>query len=613
MKAKMKQMGLSPENLGFDPDELRSKYRQEREKRIRPEGADQYIAAEGQFKYYVENPYVETPVEREPVSDSTDIVLIGGGFGALITGARLREAGVENIRIIDKAAEFGGAWYWNRYPGCGCDTESYIYLPLLEEVGYIPTAKYVGQPEIQQHCINIAKKYDLYRDVYFQTEVTELVWDESDKRWIVHTDRGDAMRARYVVSSTGPLNQPKLPGIPGIEKYLGHTFHTSRWDYSYTGGSQSQKLDKLGEKRVAIIGTGATAIQAIPPLAESAKELYIFQRTPSGVDARNDRPTDPQWSATLKPGWHKERMENFTSVTTGGKWEVDLVNDAWTDMWRERREFSKRARELNLTREEKLEIAEIVDFMKMERIRHRVDKIVKVPEVAAALKPYYQHQCKRPCVHDHYLEVYNRGNVHLIDTDGHGVERITEKGVVANGCEYEVDCIIFSTGYEFATDYTHRCGFDVVGVDGERISDHWKYGMRTQFGICSHGFPNFFIIHWQQAGFSLNFAHTITEQAGHIAHILDKCLREHIAKLELTQEGEDAWVNELVETTKFNRDFLESCTPGIFNNEGKLDKQAILNFSYGPGPMAYYRKLAEWRENGNMPGFEVIKEENNEA
>lgn len=606
--AKMKEMGLSPEELGFDPDELREKYHEEREKRLRPEGADQYIAAEGQFKYYVEDPYIEEVIEREPVSDYSDIILIGGGFGALITGARLREAGVRNIRIVDKAAEFGGAWYWNRYPNCGCDTEAYIYLPLLEEVGYIPSAKFVGQPEIQQHCINIARKFNLYDDVFFQTAVTELEWDESGNQWIVHTNRGDAMRARYVVAANGPLNQPKLPGIPGIADYKGHTFHTSRWDYGYTGGSQSEKLDKLGDKRIAIIGTGATAIQAIPPLAESAKELYVFQRTPSGVDRRNDRPTDPEWAASLKPGWHKERVENFTKVTTGGDWEVDLVNDGWTDIWRERREFSRRARELNLSRAEKREIAEIADFRKMERIRHRVDEIVRDPKVAAALKPYYHHQCKRPCLHDHYLEVYNRDNVHLVDTEGKGVERITENGVVAGGREYKVDCIIFSTGYEFATDYTHRCGFDVVGVDGEHISEHWKNGMRTQFGICSHGFPNYFIIHWQQAGFSLNFAHTITEQAGHIAHILNRCLKEHIVRLELTQEGEDDWVNELVATTKFNRHFLESCTPGIFNNEGKLDKAAILNFTYGPGPMAYYKKLAEWRESGDMPGFDIKKE-----
>jgi len=607
LRKRLEHIGIDPDALGFDPDALREKYRLEREKRMRPEGADQYVAIEGQFKYYAEDPYIEEVIEREPVFDTTDVILIGGGFGTLIAGARLREAGVKNIRVVDKAGEFGGAWYWNRYPGCGCDTESYIYLPLLEEVGYIPSARYVGQPEIQQHCINIAKKFNLYDDAFFQTKVTELAWSDDENLWTVRTDRGDAMRARYVIMSMGPLNQPKLPGIPGIAEYEGHTFHTSRWDYGYTGGSQSEKLDKLGDKRVAIIGTGATAIQAIPPLAESAKELYVFQRTPSGVDARNDRKTDPEWAASLKPGWHKERVENFTAVTTGGDWEVDLVDDAWTDMWRERREFSKRAKELGLSREEKLELAELADFKKMERIRNRVDRIVKDPKVAASLKPYYFHQCKRPCVHDTYLEVYNRDNVHLIDTQGKGVERITKTGVVANGQEYEVDCIIFSTGYEFATEYTHRSGYDVIGVNGEHLSDHWKNGMRTQFGICSHGFPNLFFIHWQQAGFSLNFAHTIAEQAGHIAHILSRSLDEGVKRLELTQEGEDAWVNELVSTTKFNREFLESCTPGIFNNEGRLDDKAVLNFTYGPGPLAYYKKLAEWRDAGDMSGFSIEK------
>src|SRR5581483_11920145 len=292
---------LSPEALGFDPDALREKYREERDRRLRTDGNEQYVEVKGDFRHYVDDPYVPPPPPREPKTDEVEILVIGGGFGGQIAAARLREAGFEDIRIVEKGGDFGGTWYWNRYPGAQCDIEAYIYLPLLEETGYVPKEKYSFAPEIREHAQRIGKHYDLYRDVLFQTEIEDIRWLDDESKWLIHTNRGDAFRARFVVMSNGPLNRPKLPGIPGIDSFKGHTFHTSRWDYGYTGGDTTGKLHKLGDKRVAIIGTGATAIQCVPHLGRHAKHLYVFQRTPSSVDVRGNKRTDPEWVKTLTP------------------------------------------------------------------------------------------------------------------------------------------------------------------------------------------------------------------------------------------------------------------------------------------------------------------------
>src|SRR6185436_12590936 len=206
--------------------------------------------------------------------------------------------------------------------------------PLLEETGYLPKEKYSFANEIRAHAQRIGKKYDLYSKACFQTEITEIRWLDADKRWLIKTNRGDVMKAKFVVISSGPLNRPKLPGIPGITRFKGHSFHTSRWDYNYTGGNSEGGLTKLADKRVAIIGTGATAIQCVPHLGRHAKHLYVFQRTPSSVDLRGNRPTDAGWAKTLTPGWQKRRMENFNTLVSGGVQDEDLVSDGWTDIIR---------------------------------------------------------------------------------------------------------------------------------------------------------------------------------------------------------------------------------------------------------------------------------------
>ena len=597
-------MSVQEIDLGFDPDELRERYRVERDKRLRPDGSEQYQEMTGDFTHYVDDPHIGKKIEREPLTDEMDVIVIGGGFGGLITGARLKESGIERVRIIEKGGDFGGTWYWNRYPGAACDVESYIYLPLCEELGFVPKEKYTHAPEILEHSHNIGEKYDLYKDACFQTEVTGLEWDEQQSNWIVRTNRNDAMRARFVAMSNGPLNRPKLPAMKGISDFKGHTFHTSRWDYAYTGGGPEGGLDKLSDKRIGVIGTGATAVQCVPHLGAGAKELFVFQRTPSSIDVRDNRPTDPEWAAGLKPGWQKARMENFNTLTSGGIVEEDLIQDGWTEIIRNLISMANNHGK-GLQRFEIAEMMELADFQKMEQVRARAQDIVNDPVIAESLKPYYRQFCKRPCFHDDYLPTFNRDNVHLIDTDGKGIDEITERGIIANGELVELDCIIFATGFEVGTDYTRRSGYDLVGRGGLKLSDKWADGMRSLHGLHTRGFPNLFIISNAQAAFTTNFPHAMDESAQHIGYIVNQCLSGNISTIEPSEEAEAAWVQEIISQARLSESFQASCTPGYYNNEGKPNPRSVQNASYGKGPNPFFKRMKAWREEGGMQGLEL--------
>jgi cyclohexanone monooxygenase len=587
----------------FDPDLLRDKYRLERDKRLREDGNEQYVDI-SEYTQYLDDPYTR-PASREPLFDEVTVAIIGGGFGGLLAGARLREAGIEDLRVIEKGGDFGGTWYWNRYPGAACDVESYIYLPLLEEIGYIPKKKYTDAPEILAHSRAIGEHFRLYDNSCFSTEVTGMVWEESSCRWIISTNRGDRMRARWVIMANGPLHRPKLPGIRGIESFRGHTFHTSRWDYDYTGGDSTGGLSKLADKRVGIIGTGATAVQCVPHLGAAAKELYVFQRTPSSIDVRNNRATDPEWAESLQPGWQRERMDNFNTLVSGGYAEVDLVNDGWTDIIAKLLIRLRSQEKIDLSADSLARNMELADFEKMEQIRSRVDQLVTDPATASALKPWYRQFCKRPCFHDEYLDTFNRPSVHLIDTDGQGVQLITEKGVVVNGVEYELDCLIYATGFEVGTEYTRRSGYELQGVDGETLTQHWADGTRTLHGFHSRGFPNCFIVSQTQSGFTVNFPHMLNEQAIHLAHLIARLEQSGLTRAEVTAEAEEKWVRTIVDLAQNNIKFLEACTPGYYNNEGKPAARSLQSGSYGGGPVAFVKVLERWREQGELDGLEV--------
>ncbi len=585
-------------------DEIRERYRIERLRRTPGDGERTYHDV-GQdigkkFSRLLDDPYGAAP-PRAALNDAVDVLVVGGGFGGLLTAARMRQAGVAKVRIVEAASDVGGTWYWNRYPGAACDIESYIYFPLLEETGYMPVERYSKAAEIRAHCKRIAERFRLYDDACFSTQVTSLEWDAAASRWLVETDRGDRMQARFVVLTTGPLNRPKLPTIPGIESFAGHSFHTSRWDYAYTGGSATEPLDGLNDKRVGIIGTGATAIQCVPPLAAAAKHLYVFQRTPSSVDARNNSPTDPNWVASLEPGWQQRRIESFTSQLAGHLAVEDLVGDGWTVLARAVREkFAA-----NPANADPAALLEEADMEKMVQIRERMSSIVNDPATAEALKPWFSLFCKRPCFHDEYLQVFNRANVTLVDTAGRGVERITAAGVVAAGVEYPLDCLIFATGFEVATDFSRRSGFAVRGVGGLSLTDKWDGGMVTLHGMHSRGFPNCFVLSHSQSGMSANFPHMLDEQSKHVAHIVEYCLGHGTAVIETTAEAEQAWVDTIMMQSERRRKFLEACTPGYYNNEGRASEAASRSASYGAGPVAFIELLREWRQEGSFAGLEL--------
>ncbi|GHH73177.1 flavin-containing monooxygenase [Promicromonospora soli] len=577
----------------LDVDALRAKYAAERDRRIRPDGATQYRRTAGSFGYYATDPY--TPrVEREPLTDTVEVLVVGGGFGGLVTGARLRQAGVENLRMMDEAGDFGGTWYWNRYPGIHCDIQSYVYMPLLEEVGSVPEWRYAPGEEIRRHAVAIARKYDLYRDAVFHTRVTALDWDEAADEWVVRTDRGDRMRARYVITSSGTLTEPKLPGIPGIETFRGHTFHTSRWDYGYTGGDQFGGLTGLADKKVAVVGTGATGVQVIPFVARDAEQLVVFQRTPSSVDVRDNRPTDPEWAASLRPGWQRERMDNFLAVVSGEPVDGDLTQDGWTSTAQLQRKVVSGAVDTSVSAEERERIDDLVDLAKMNQIRARVDEVVTDPATAELLKPWYRYMCKRPTFSDLYLPTFNRPNVTLVDTaDFGGITRMTQTGVVVGDVEYEVDCVIFATGFEVGVSGVLSGTMPVTGRGGQTLLETWgRRGPMTLHGFYSHGFPNLFHLGSLQNANSVNFVHILQEQAEHIAAVIAESRAAGARYVEPSEQAQAGWSQTIRDSSHDNSAFQAECTPGYYNREGAGTQGSS---AYGPGPVAFHRLLRDWR------------------
>ncbi len=589
----------------FDKKALLAKYIAERDKRLRADGNGQYLQLKGQLAHYLDDPYTDF-VERAPKSDHVTFAFVGGGFAGLVTCARLVEAGITDVRIVEKGGDFGGTWYWNRYPGAQCDTASMVYMPLLEETGHRPTEKYAHAPEILGQCRRIGEQYGLYENALFHTEVEDLSWDEAGSRWVIKTNRGDRFTASFIGLGTGPLHVPKLPGIPGIETFKGHSFHTSRWDYGYTGGDAGgAPMDRLADKRVAIIGTGATSVQAVPHLARACKELLVVQRTPSSVDARANSPIDPDWFASIAtPGWQRRWLENFTANQAGGSADEDLVQDGWTDLSRRIRGKIMLLPPEDRVPQKMLAAYEDSDFEKMEEIRARAETIVKDRETAQKLKAWYRQLCKRPCFHDAYLQAFNTPGTRLIDTDGQGVEKITEKGFVVAGVEYEVDCIIYASGFEVGTEYTRRAGFDLTGRDGLKLSQAWGEGMKSKHGIHVHGFPNaFFVQPTQGANLISNVPHNLTESGRTIAMTVKHALDGGHKEVEVTEAAQAAWV-ELLLTGMGRMMGAPDCTPGYYNNEGQTPGPAArLNVGYPAGASEYFKYIDAWRNSGSFEGL----------
>jgi cyclohexanone monooxygenase len=595
----------------IDIPALREKYQRERDKRLRRDGQNQYLRTADEFAdQYEGDPH--NPVQpRNPISEDLDVAVLGAGWSGILAGVHLKKAGVSTFRNIDLAGDFGGCWYWNRFPGLQCDNDAYCYLPLLEEMDYIPSKKFSDGYENFEYIQRVAKKFDLYKGALFHTLVREMRWDDAIKRWRLTTNRGDDIRARFVVMACGPLNRPKLPGVPGIKDFKGKKFHTARWDYAYTGGSQRNPvLDRLADKSVALVGTGATAIQVVPYLGRHAKQLYVVQRTPSCVDSRSNPPTDPEWVKSLKPGWQKERQVNFHRGAMEGYFlpgETDLICDFWTELSRNIRARIESMGSPQLPLEQLMEVREQEDYKVMERLRRRIDTIVENKDTAEALKPYYRFMCKRPCSSNSYYETFNLPNVKLLDVSTtQGLERMTEKGIVANGVEHPVDCVIFACGYEVTSELSRRWGIDVVeGRNGVSIYDHWADGYKTLHGMTTCGFPNQFFIQFSQGGLNASIPATFEQQAHHIAYIIKEGLKRGASVVECSPKAQEQWVKTIRETSYDNTAWERACTPGYFNNEGEEKRRWFLGEPYGPGFYAFDKLIQEWRDNGDLQGLIV--------
>jgi len=604
-----------PSAAELDIPALKRKYREERDKRMRSEGQTQYVRPVDEFAdNYESDPY--TPVTRRaPVSEDIDVAVLGGGWSGILAGIHLRKAGLSSFRNIDHAGDFGGVWYWNRYPGLQCDNDAYCYLPMLEETGFMPSKKFTDGHEIREYAQRLARDHNLYENALFHTMVESLRWDESLKRWRIGTRQGDQIRARFVIMANGLLNIPKLPGIPGIDTFKGHMFHTARWDYDYTGGSEKNPvLDKLADKKVALVGTGATAIQLVPFLGKYSKQFYLLQRTPSCVDSRRNSETDPEWVKSLKPGWQAERRANFHRGANERflPGEKDLIGDVWTELNRHLSAELEAEGWPELTEEEFMARRDEMDFRVMERLRRRVEQLVDDKDTAELLKPWYRYQCKRPTSNDEYYQTFNRPNVKLIDVSAtQGVERMTENGFVANGVEYEVDCVMFASGYEVTSDLDRRWGIPVFeGRDGLSMYDHWAGGYKTLHGMMTHGFPNLFTTGYYQGGLNSTLTLNFEVQVEHMAHIIQQTLARGARSVEVSQAAQDEWVRHMRETEVDRTEWIRDCTPGYFNNEGKpdLDEHGNEKFRfylgdlYGPGWDAFVKVLEDWR-NAGMPGL----------
>ncbi len=592
---------------GYDPEGTRARYRAERDKRLVPGRADiRDLATDEAFAGFRRDPF--TPyTERDPLTDDVDVVIVGGGIAGLLAGVRLRENGVERIRIIDQAGGVGGTWYWNRYPGVMCDIESYIYMPLLEELGAVPSERYASGEEIRLHLQAIADRFDLVTDALFHTGVDRSEWDDVAARWRVHTDRGDVVTCRYYVLAVGILNLLKLPAIAGMETFAGRSFHTARWDYGYTGGGPGRPLTGLGDKVVGLVGTGATGIQCVKPLAAAAQHLYVFQRTPSAIGVRGNGPTSPDFAAGLAPGWQQDRMDNFQAIMLGRPVEADLTDDGWTRHYAAPQRI---ARPPEVSLEEYLRTAEEVDYSIMEEHRQRVLDLVTDPVAAEAMKPYYRYICKRPCFHDEYFAAINQPNVTLVDCPG-GFDHVTAAGPVVGGHQYDLDCLIYGTGFEpELTPVFRRAGHDIVGRGGVTLAAKWNDGAASLFGIMSRGFPNMFIMPapGQQAVVTVNYTQLAVLGAAFVAGVVDTLERLGASVFDVSAAAEADWTQQIIESFVDSSAVMSACTPSRLNNEGHPEAANPRNGNYGRGLgdyFAYRDRLEGWLETGECAGLEL--------
>ncbi|EUC48768.1 hypothetical protein COCMIDRAFT_23539 [Bipolaris oryzae ATCC 44560] len=569
---------------------------------------------------------------NSPVRDGGfyDVLILGAGYGGLLFAARLIQAGIsaENIRIVDNAGGFGGTWYWNRYPGLMCDVESYMYMPLLEETGYMPQHKYAYGPELLQYANRLASHFDLQDKALFRSRVTEMRWNDEAHYWTAHiyenrgptqSGRSLTLKSRFVITTGGVLNVPHVPNIEGLRTTKIPLFHSARWRYDFTGGTPTeQKMEKLRDKRVGIIGTGPTAIQVVPELAKWSKHLLVFQRTPTSCDVRGQRKTDPdEWKQiTAQKGWQRERIHNFNHFLRGEPLQVDLVRDGWCQMPSFSAVIGSACKGKISPEGVETHIAELnaIDFPRAQRLRERVDNVVRDKTTAEKLKSWYPTYCKRPTFHDEYLESFNRPNVELIETSGFGVESITEHGLIVNGIEHEVDLLILSTGFrstpaEGVGTPSRSCNIEVFGRNGLNINDKWdEKGPVTLHGCCTHDFPNFFFGGLSQTGNACNVSYVLDNHARNVAYYIQsarKATKTDAFAIEPSRDAEEEWANESASMAAWFA-ALSPCTPGNYNNYAKsitdptIQQKLARAAPWGLGSQDFYDRIEKWRQSEGL-------------
>jgi len=611
IQGRITELGLVPQ-VDLDYEVIRDVLHAERDARMRPDGIGQFRFVHDSPSEYVEDPW--TPVlEREPIVESVDVLVVGAGFGGLVAAVEAKRAGARSIRLLDQAGGFGGTWYWNRYPGIRCDINSLVYLPLLEETGYVPQERYSTGEEILAHAQRIARYAGLEDSGVFHTKVTGMVWNEERAVWAVTTNRGDQFFARFVISQSGLFSTPKFPGTPGLEAFQGKIFHSARWDYDYTGGSPRDELTGLRGKRVALLGTGATGVQCVPPLAAASEHLYVLQRTPTSIAPRNHGSIDKEWIAQQSPGWQRRLMDNFNQITQGVPIQaLPMIDDGWTVYHNFVTDFISERLGESPTPEEMWSAAEAADFEWFAMLNARVDEVVSDPEKARVLKSYYRFFCKRPGFSDDYLPAFDRPNVTLIDASRHPIEEFTPTGLrlVGEPEEIPIDCVILATGFEIGTTWTQQAGYDPVGDKGVTLSEKWSKGPLIFQGVLSSGFPNFFFMGMNKSGPTITYTHMLQLQAEHIGYLIARSLESEAAYLDVRPQAEERYMSGFVSLAEANERFYAECTPGYLNSEGRSrDPFSVPSNAVGTGGIPFYEGLAAWRKAGDLEGLELVSEQ----
>ncbi len=487
-----------------------------------------------------------------PQPPTVDAVIVGAGFAGMYLLHRLRALGM-TTRVFEQAAGVGGTWWWNRYPGARCDVESMQYSYGFSEAiqqEWRWSERFAAQPEILAYANWVADRLDLRRDITFETKVAAAAWDEAADRWVVRTDRGETVAARVLVMATGCLSTAKLPEIPGIESFRGRTFHTGHWPH--------EGVDFAG-RSVAVIGTGSSAIQAIPVIAEQARQVTVFQRTPNFSIPSRNKPMDEAYEGMWKSDYANRRAQART-MRTGILYGINDTSALEVSEAERLAEYERRweaGGTAFMAAFNDLITNPDANHTAAEFVRNKIRQIVKDPKVAEILAPKdHPIGTKRICVDTRYYETFNRDTVTLVDVRANAIAAVTPTGVrLADGTEYAADDLVFATGFDAMTGALTR--IEITGATGETLKRKWEAGPRTYLGLCTAGFPNMIMITGPGSPSVLsNMIVSIEQHVDWTVDLLAHMRARGITRVEATQEAEDGWVahnNEVADRTLYPR------------------------------------------------------------